>query len=70
MRVLVSRGGLRVLLSALCYAAAAAVLLVQVMAYDWKLDNAYITFAYARNWVEGRKLDCCCREGRCYAAGG
>lgn len=56
MRVLVSRGGLRVLLSVLCYAAAAAVLLVQVMAYDWKLDDAYITFAYARNWVEGHGI--------------
>jgi hypothetical protein len=70
MRAFVSRGGLRVLLSALRYAAAAALLLVQERAYDWKLDDAYMTFAYASNWVEGRKLDCCCREGRCYAAGG
>lgn len=56
MRAFVSRDGLRVLLSVLCYAAAAALLLVQVMAYDWKLDDAYITFAYARNWVEGHGI--------------
>jgi len=42
--------------AAIAYLTGAALLATQVIAYDWKLDDAYITFAYARNWVEGHGI--------------
>jgi len=38
------------------FALAAAAIAVQAWYFEWKLDDAYISFAYARNWVEGRGL--------------
>ncbi|MCX8071161.1 MAG: hypothetical protein N3C12_01735 [Candidatus Binatia bacterium] len=52
--MLISR---RRILSPLVLALAATAIVVQARVYDWKLDDAYITFAYARNWVEGHGID-------------
>lgn len=40
---------------AVCVAAIALVTR-QAIRFDWKLDDAYITFAYAQNWVQGHGL--------------
>ncbi len=35
---------------------AGALVIAQVYWFNWKLDDAYISFAYARNWVEGKGI--------------
>ncbi len=44
------------LFMAIPYLTGAALLVSQVIADDWKLNDAYITFAYARKWEEGHGI--------------
>lgn len=35
---------------------ACGLVVLQAYFFNWKLDDAYITFSYARNWVEGHGI--------------
>ncbi len=35
---------------------AATLVILQVYWFEWKLDDAYISFVYARNWVDGKGI--------------
>lgn len=43
-------------LSLVLFLIACGLVVLQAYFFNWKLDDAYITFSYARNWVEGHGI--------------